>query len=826
MCFRELKLFVIYLSYTILSTVLVFAEEFSTSFEFNDRSGAFILSESPQSISFENGESKSIGVPALYHTGRFAFMVDEGNVASIVFETPAAHISLYLRNQSSSVQSELKLLDVNGNELNAIIGESSQWTKVEFTSTDKAPPLGSITLANNGQSGYTVIDDLNYCALEDLPDNGKIEDPISEVINKSGPPIKLQMISSGLTAPNWGIFAPGNEEDLFVTDQDGVLWRINLESGNRSIFLDVRSQLVPLGIFGEGTFDERGLLGVAFHPDYQANGNVYTYTSEPVDGLVDFSTMPADSDADHHSVITEWHVESPMDPDAIVDMASRRVLLRIDQPQFNHNAGALNFGPDGMLYIAVGDGGGADDQDGQEFLGGVIIGHGSDGNGRDPTNPLGTVLRIDPKGTNSMNSQYGIPEDNPYQGHAQVLEEIFAYGFRNPFRFSFDTLSGLLFLGDVGQNDIEEINIVLPGGNYGWNYKEGTFNFNPNGTDPGFVTEEDPGVPLGLIDPIAQYDHDEGIAIVGGFVYRGTRIPWLYGRYVFGEFAKTFNNDGRLFFLKYRGSNPISEFQLSDQDDLGLSLLGFGQDSKGEIYVLANATGTPFGESGVVLRIEPVDRSFISYNDLSWKEGQIEDNITRYTTNNGAGTPPDGDSGLLIDHKTGEETDITLTVEGGLWNGDKHAGFGSLSDPGTDAYDVFNGHLDATGVLSYSELDVSLTLSGLNPDLYYNIVVFGNRGQSNYTDRLSETIIMGAESFVNRSSMDTSFEGEDDPSTVIVNGYNTQMGHVARFMQVQSGEDGEIKIIQSDGGSTNPPRFYLNAICVEAVEVSLENRIW
>ncbi len=431
-----------------------------------------------------------------------------------------------------------------------------------------------------------------------------LDDPIPGPIPGSSVHVRLETIATGLTAPNWGAAPPGLAGQLVVTDQDGILWRIDLSTGDRSVMLDVSNRLVPLGIFGPGSFDERGLLGVAFHPDFQSNGLLYTYTSEPVNGRADFTTMPAGFVADHQSVIAEWRVADPSDPDDVVDPASARVLLRIDEPQFNHNGGALNFGPDGLLYASLGDGGGADDQDGQMFFGTPIIGHGSKGNGQDPANILGSVIRIDPLGKSAANGQYGIPADNPFTGAGDsAVDEIYAFGFRNPFRFSFDMLTGGLYLADVGQNDIEEIDIVTAGGNYGWNLKEGSFFFEPNGFEDGFVTDVDPGVSLGLLDPIAEYDHDEGIAVVGGFVYRGIRIPALEGRYVFGDFARTFNNDGRLFHLDAGGQ--IVEFALLGQNTLGLSLLGMGQDANGEVYVLASGTGTPFGDTGVVLRIAP-----------------------------------------------------------------------------------------------------------------------------------------------------------------------------------------------------------------------------
>jgi len=167
-----------------------------------------------------------------------------------------------------------------------------------------------------------------------------------------------------------------------------------MQSSDCKIFLDVSGLLVELGIGGVGTFDERGLLGVAFHPDYANNGLLYTYTSEPVDGPADFSTIPVEGEADHQTVIREWEVSSPTLPGSVVDPTSSRELLRIDQPQFNHNGGAVNFGPDGMLYISLGDGGSADDQG---------VGHGTDGNGQNTSNILGALIRIDPLVDNSAN---------------------------------------------------------------------------------------------------------------------------------------------------------------------------------------------------------------------------------------------------------------------------------------------------------------------------------------------------------------------------------------------------------------------------------------
>ncbi len=313
---------------------------------------------------------------------------------------------------------------------------------------------------------------------------------------------------------------------------------------------------MPLGIFGPGTFDERGLLGVAFHPNYAVNGKLYTYTSEPNAGPPTFpTTMPPGTPPDHQNVVAEWRAVAPGGPVFGVDPTSRRELLREDHPQFNHDGGDLAFGPDGMLYISDGDGGEADDQG---------AGHVPGGNAQQLTSPLGKVLRIDVNGSNSANGQYGIPADNPFVGVAGALREIYAFGFRNPFRFSFDRGTGALYLGDVGQNDIEEVDIVVKGGNYGWATKEGTLFFFNNGAGAGFASTTDNGlVPQGAIDPIAQYDtHHEGHSVIGGFVYRGSKFPQLAGRYVFGDFARLFrfpagpNDSGRLFYLTQKNTKP------------------------------------------------------------------------------------------------------------------------------------------------------------------------------------------------------------------------------------------------------------------------------
>ncbi|MEE9397655.1 MAG: PQQ-dependent sugar dehydrogenase, partial [Methylococcales bacterium] len=384
--------------------------------------------------------------------------------------------------------------------------------------------------------------------------------------------------------PNWGTYAPGHPGHLVIGDQVGKIWSLNITTHEQVLLLDVVDRLVTLGLAGPDSFDERGLLGVAFHPNFSTNGKLYTYTSEPENRVADFSNI--EGIVNHQAVIAEWQMQEPAVSLSPINLNTRKELLRIDEPQSNHDGGAIVFGPDGLLYIALGDGGQADDQG---------DGHGASGNAMNNATPLGTILRIDVNGSDSLNGQYGIPESNPFLTDENALNEIFAYGFRNPFRMSFDNDTGDLIVADVGQNDIEEINFVIAGGNYGWNSREGSFQFNPNGDEPGFVsliTESG----TTFQPPIAEYDHDEGVAIIGGFVNRGADANLLSGRYIFGDFS------GRLFNLTE--SNTINEVQIENRlSGINENVLGFGEDLFGTLYVMTNSTGIPFGETGRVYKL-------------------------------------------------------------------------------------------------------------------------------------------------------------------------------------------------------------------------------
>ncbi|MBE7560972.1 PQQ-dependent sugar dehydrogenase [bacterium] len=414
-----------------------------------------------------------------------------------------------------------------------------------------------------------------------------ITNPIAATIPTGTRAVELELVMSGLVSPV-GLADPNDGSGrLFICDQAGFI-RVHPAG---TVALDVRSRMVTLS----AGYDERGLLGVALHPNFAANRKLYTYTSEPrVPGAEDF-TVPMTGNPNHQAVVAEW-VVSATDPNTI-DSSSRRELLRIDEPQGNHNGGQLRFGPDGKLYISLGDGGSSDD---------MADGHSADGNAQDLTNVLGTLLRIDVDGNNSANGRYGVPADNPFVGVAGV-DEIWAYGFRNPYRFSFDRLTGDLYVGDVGQNKIEEVDRVEKGKNYGWRWKEGSFYFDPNGASAGQVTTV-PVAPLppDLVDPIAEYDHDDGISVIGGHVYRGAAITQLSGVYLFGDFARTTSTpSGRVFYLD--AANDVFELQIgSPTRPLGLFLKGMDEDAAGEVYLCTSSVLGPSGTGGAVYKLIPL----------------------------------------------------------------------------------------------------------------------------------------------------------------------------------------------------------------------------
>lgn len=448
----------------------------------------------------------------------------------------------------------------------------------------------------NGQSSVDQDDEDGAEGVGGIDDGSTDGGPTNGTATPVGR-VGLELVADGLTSPTGLTDAGDGSGRLFVSDQVGQV-RIIDGQGNllAAPFLDVSDRMVTLN----PNFDERGALGIAFHPDYVTNGRFFLYYSAPAD---DASPEGFDS----QSRVSEFLVS---ESDAnLADPNSERVILEIDQPQSNHNGGQLAFGPDGFLYIGVGDGGAAND---------VGPGHTEGlGNGQDRSTLLGKLLRIDvDNGDNG--DPYGIPADNPFVQEVGARPEIYAYGLRNPFRFSFDRGGDRrLFLGDVGQNLFEEIDVIVAAGNYGWNVMEGDHCFDPqrpgDPPDQCAATGAD-GEPL--IAPIIEYAHNlpdgsaMGISVTGGFIYRGAAIPDLVGDYIFGDFARGFAvGDGSLFAATEDddGQWTLRELELAGMVDgrMGAFLLSLGQDAQGELYVLTTANVGPSGTTGQVYRIVP-----------------------------------------------------------------------------------------------------------------------------------------------------------------------------------------------------------------------------
>ncbi len=458
--------------------------------------------------------------------------------------------------------------------------------------------------------------------------------------------LELTPVATGLAAPHYAISPPGDTARLFVLEQKGLVLILKNGALLPTPALDMQSLVSPPMSITNAN-DERGLLGIAFHPGFNNAGSpgfrtLYTYNSQPLPvGITPTYPAPNNALQGFKNAINEWKMD-PENPD-LIDPLSRREIISFGKNANNHNGGTVAFGPDGYLYLGLGDGGNAND------VGASHIEPG--GNAQNLSTPLGKMLRIDPllpsltpasTDPASPNGQYRIPASNPFQGAGQV-PEIYAYGFRNPYRFSFDRLNGDLIVADVGQNTIEEIDKVTLGGNFGWALKEGDFLFNrANGS----VGVRSPGTPAGLIDPISgtagtlQYDHSDGISITGGFVYRGRLIPDLYGKYVFGDLA--FRNlppraDGRLFHADLT-TGTIAEFLLPQFSTThlpnGLTVHGFGEDANGELYALVTNTASS-GTGGIIysLKNTPVIWNGPSINfskaaGADWNLPQNQDRIT------------------------------------------------------------------------------------------------------------------------------------------------------------------------------------------------------
>jgi glucose/arabinose dehydrogenase len=385
--------------------------------------------------------------------------------------------------------------------------------------------LISITAAI-GISGLVVL------ACSSQQSDPTAQTPATQPTTPETPAVQIRAVDAfpklTFEAPIEFTYASDGTNRVFVVEQGG---RIRVFDNSASVasagvYLDIRNKVSYGG--------EMGLLGLAFHPKFQQNGYFYVnYTKD----------NPRETIVSRFKATTAGAMT--------VDAASEVILFRFGQPYANHNGGQVMFGPDGMLYVATGDGGsGGDPQN----------------NGQNRTNWLGKILRIDVDATDKGN--YGIPKDNPFAGNTNgYLSEIYAYGLRNPWRFSFDE-KGQLWTGDVGQNKAEEIDIVQKGGNYGWRIREASQPFNVSGN---------PATP-NLIDPVHEYTHGaDGNSVTGGLVYRGKSSPTLQGKYIFGDFGS-----GRIWALTHEnGKKTANQLIISNAG----SPSAFGEDQQNELYV-------------------------------------------------------------------------------------------------------------------------------------------------------------------------------------------------------------------------------------------------
>ncbi|MEZ5277436.1 MAG: PQQ-dependent sugar dehydrogenase [Opitutaceae bacterium] len=433
----------------------------------------------------------------------------------------------------------------------------------------------------------------------------QITNPIPEVVRWSDitiliePYVQIPASSAGFPRTRIVQLKPAGDGSgrLFVNDLNGKMHLVS--QGSASLYLDLGSEFANFkNAPGLGT----GFTSFAFHPDFASNGRLYTsHTEAPNSGPSDF-TLPDPSDSVAlQGVITEW---TATDPSADVFAGTSREVLRVDLSGTIHGMQAIEFNPSatagsadyGMLYICIGDG--------QSTISGFPQ------NTSRLDSHQGTIFRIAPAGTNSGNGRYGVPDDNPFASDADpdTYGEIWAYGFRNPHRITWDTGGDHVMLsGDIGERNVEEVNLIEPGRHYGWNVREGTFVINPEfANNPGAGTNYDlfplpeNDATLGYTYPVAQYDHDEGAAIAGGYVYRGSLAPHLVGKYIFGDIT-----DGILYFvevdaLSLGSQAPIRKLRikLDGVPASMMSIIGrsrtdirFGYDEDNEIYITEKQNG-------------------------------------------------------------------------------------------------------------------------------------------------------------------------------------------------------------------------------------------
>ena len=409
--------------------------------------------------------------------------------------------------------------------------------------------------------------------------------------------VKLQLFADGLVHPLAMLNPPDGSKRLFIVEQSGTI-QIMMPDGKLrpTPFIDLSKKMVKL----DWEFDERGLLGLAFHPKFKDNGKFYVVYTAPV--RTDAARRPRLLYC-CTNYLSEFRV-SKTDPNK-ADLSTERIVYFWDKPQFNHNGGELLFGPDdGYLYISTGDGGWAND---------VAIGHTDKiGNGQDLKVNLGKILRIDV----DSGTPYSVPKDNPFVGRNDALPEIWAYGLRNPWRMSFDAGGKHeLFAGDVGQNSWESVKLIQKGGNHGWNRIEGSHCFNAD--DPSNPNLPETCDKSGLIMPIAEYGNmnvtqgGKGISITGGFVYRGKAMPNLVGSYVFGDWSRSFTQPQGLLLVASPPRQAGAMWAVEDVEVTNMNfhsyVLGFAQDEDRELYVLVSDNTAPGRANDRIYKIVPAN---------------------------------------------------------------------------------------------------------------------------------------------------------------------------------------------------------------------------
>jgi glucose/arabinose dehydrogenase len=376
------------------------------------------------------------------------------------------------------------------------------------------------------------------CPTEGTDDDDDAAVDVCEGIEEAaGTDVDLEVVTTEVDRPTWIGHAGDGTGRLFVGEQAGRIRRLR-DDGSTRTYLDIRDDVVSLA-----PYEERGLLSVAFHPNFAENGQL-------------FVSYVADGAGSGESRVSRYTVSGDPASDE-PDAASEEILLTATQPASNHNGGQIAFGPDGFLYVGFGDGGGGGD---------------TYDNGQRPDTFLAKILRIDV----DSGSPYGIPSDNPFVGDGEHREETWAWGLRNPWRFSWDRETGDMYIADVGQDAIEEISIGESGGNYGWSEVEGDRCFT-NGCDTSAFNE-----------PIYTYGRQRGFSITGGYVYRGCAMPDLHGVYLFSDWS--FSDSGFLGSIEWSPGGTASEGPV-DMSSLGYSVSTMGEDEAGEIYLAHYSEG-------------------------------------------------------------------------------------------------------------------------------------------------------------------------------------------------------------------------------------------